>query len=197
MEIELLKDLWLPILASAGAVWIASAVIWMVLPHHTKDFKPLPDESGFTAFLKVAALAPGMYAFPHCGDRSKAKDPEFEKRWKEGPTGFVSIWPPMNMGRNMVLTFLVYLAVSFLIAYLAGAADLARGAPFAKVMQVCGTAGVLAYCFAFIPNGIWFGQSGRAILMNFIDGIVFGLVTGAVFAALWPAGMAGVPAMNS
>lgn len=197
MEIELLKDLWLPILASAAAVWIASAVIWMVLPHHRKDYKSLPDESGFTAFLKVAALPPGMYAFPHCGDRAKSKDPEFEKRWKEGPTGFVSIWPPMNMPRNMILTFLVYLVVSVLIAYLGAAAGIERGAPFAKVLQVLGTAGVLAYCFAFIPNGIWLGQSARALVMNIIDGIIFGLATGAVFAALWPAGsMPGMPVLH-
>ncbi len=57
---------------------------------------------------------------------------------------------------------------------------------FAKVMQVLGTAGILAYCFASLPNDIWFQKSGREVLMNLIDGVIFGLITGAVFGWLWP-----------
>jgi hypothetical protein len=56
----------------------------------------------------------------------------------------------------------------------------------ATVFRVLGTAGVLAYCFAFLPNGIWFGAKPRAMAMNVIDGVAYGLVTGAVFAWLWP-----------
>lgn len=182
---DLLAQLWLPILLSAAAVWIASAIIWMALPHHTGDFKGLPDEAAFTDALRRLGIRPGNYGFPHCGSRAQSKDPEFEKRWKEGPVGHISVWGQMNMGRNMVLTFLVYLVVSFFIAYLTAEA-LARGAPFAKVFQIAGTAGVLAYCFAFIPNGIWFGHYPRAIAMNVIDGVVYGLITGAIFAWLWP-----------
>ena len=31
-------DLWLPILVAAVLVWIASALIWTVLPWHKSDF---------------------------------------------------------------------------------------------------------------------------------------------------------------
>ena len=37
-------------------------------------------------------------------------------------------------------------------------------------MQV-GTAGILAPCFAFIPNGIWFGGYPRTLIADFIDGL--------------------------
>jgi hypothetical protein len=51
---------------------------------------------------------------------------------------------------------------------------------------VTGTAAILAHCFAFMPNNIWFGTPKRAILMDVLDGVVYGLITGAVFGALWP-----------
>jgi hypothetical protein len=59
-------------------------------------------------------------------------------------------------------------------------------APFAKVFQVAVTAGILAYCFSFIPNAVWFGSYQRTIVASFIDGIVYGLITGAIFAWRWP-----------
>lgn len=183
---ETLAHLWLPILASAAAVWVASAVIWMALPHHSKDWKGLPDEPAFNAALKSLNLQPGVYGFPHPKDRAECNSPEFRKRWQEGPSGMLNVWPGCtSMATNMISTFLVYLVVSTLIAYL-GSVAIPSGASFAKVFQVLGTAGVLAYCFAFIPNGIWFKAGARSIAMNFLDGIAYGLVTGAVFAWLWP-----------
>jgi hypothetical protein len=35
---------------------------------------------------------------------------------------------------------------------------------------------------SFIPNAVWFGSYKRTIVANFIDGIVYGLITGAIFA---------------
>jgi hypothetical protein len=87
-----------------------------------------------------------------------------------------------NMGRNMALTFAFYMIVSLFIAYLGGLA-LDKGATFLEVFQVTGTAGILAYCCGGIPNAIWFQQK---FLSNFCDGIAYGLLTGAIFGALWP-----------
>jgi len=177
---------WLPILASAAAVWVASAVIWMALPHHKKDVSKLPDEDGFRGFVKSASIPPGSYMFPFCDSHSAAGKAEMKAKWESGPTGILRVWGKVNMGRNMALTFLVFLAVSYLIAYLLGSSGVEPSATFAMKFKLAGTAGILAYCFSFIPNGIWFGQSGRAIAMTIVDGVIYGLVTGAVFAALWP-----------
>lgn len=181
-----LPDLWIPILASAAAVWIASAVIWMALPHHRKDHLQLPDEEGFAAAAGPLNIPPGNYSFPYVCRHSDAASPEFKARWERGPRGQLSVWPAkISMGLNMALTFAVFLVVSVLIAYL-GSITLKQGDGFMRVWQVLGTAGVLAYSFAFIPNGIWFRDRPRAIVMCVIDGIAYGLITGAVFAALWP-----------
>lgn len=178
-------QLWLPILLSAVAVWIASAIIWMALSHHQGDHRALKDEAAFADAVRALKIEPGNYGFPHCGGHAQRNDPEFMKRWEAGPVGLLSVWGPIKMPRNMILTFLVYLVVSALIGYL-GMAALPSGAGFAKVFQVLGCAGVLAYSFAFIPNGIWFGQYGRALLMSVIDGIAYGLITGLIFAWRWP-----------
>ena len=52
------------------------------------------------------------------------------------------------------------------------------------VFRFVGTAGVLTYGTANILNGIWFG---RKMVADIADGIAYGLITGAIFALLWPA----------
>lgn len=185
---ELAEHLWLPILASAAAVWIASALVWMVLPHHRKDHRQLPDENALVETLRRTGVAPGVYGFPHCSSRAESSSAEFQKRWKDGPAGFLTVMTPScSMGKNMLVTFLVYVVISIMIAYL-GWTVLPRGTEFLRAFQVMGTAGVIAYSFAFIPGGVWF-QNGRANMMCVLDGIGYGLITGAIFAAMWPASL--------
>jgi hypothetical protein len=183
---ELLIPLWLPILLSAAVIWVISAIVWMALPHHKRDFIALPDEDGLMEYLRQSGIKPGNYVFPDFRGREAMKSPKVEKALNEGPVGHLSVWQtPLTMGGKMVATFIVYLVVSTLIAYLTRVA-LPGAAPFAKVFQVAGTAGILAYCFSFIPNAVWFGSYQRTIVASIIDGIVYGLITGAIFAWLWP-----------
>ena len=51
------------------------------------------------------------------------------------------------------------------------------------VFRFVGTAGILTYGTANILNGIWFG---RKMVADIVDGIAYGLITGLIFAALWP-----------
>jgi len=183
---ELLIPLWLPILLSAAVVWVISAIVWMALPHHKRDFIALPDEDGLMEYLRQSGTKPGNYVFPDFRGREAMKSPKVEKALNEGPVGHLSVWQtPLTMGSKMVAIFIVYLVVSTLIAYLTRVA-LPGAAPFAKVFQVAATAGILAYCFSFIPNAVWFGSYKRTIVANVVDGIVYGLITGAIFAWRWP-----------
>ncbi len=52
-----ITSLWLPILVSAAFVWIASAIVWMVLPHHKSDFGRVTDEEAARNVLRD--LKPG------------------------------------------------------------------------------------------------------------------------------------------
>lgn len=182
---ELLAQLWLPILLSAAAIWIASAVIWMVMPHHKNDFQKVPNEDALISALKSLNLPTGSYHFPHCGTHKESRDPEFQRKWKEGPAGMLNIMKCDGMGKNMILTFLVQLVANTCIAYLA-TFSLDRGIPFIDSFRFFATAGALTWCFASLPNQIWFGASRSAKIACFIDGLIYAAITGAIFAAFWP-----------
>jgi hypothetical protein len=190
---EFLTHLWLPILVSGIGVWIASFIFWMIIGHHKKDRDALPGgrdgEQQFMDFITRMNIRPGNYGFPDfCQhdnlppkERKEARRALYDKR----PMGTLRVWGEMNMGVNMLVTFLFYLLTSTVIAYL-GWAALPIGAPIAKVLQILGTAGILAYCFASFPHDIWFQKKRRAVVMDWIDGVVFGLITGGIFAWFWP-----------
>lgn len=172
-------DLWLPIVASGVAVWFASALGWMLLNHHAKDLKTLaPDaESAMVALLKSHAVAPGVYGYPDF--KTMKKTPP------QGPIGLLRVWAPLNMAKPMLFSVAWFLLTAAVMAYL-GHAALPKGAEFAKVMQVMGTAGVLGFAFGGVVCDVWFQNARRAMILNFVDGIVYGLIAGAIFAWLWP-----------
>lgn len=181
-----LVSLWLPIVVSAVVVWIASVILCMVMPHHKRDQIPLQNEEAFVEFVRSQGMAPGNYAFPNWRDSRAMKDPAFMAKLDRGPVGTLSVWQvPMKMGPKLVGMFLVCLVVSAMIAYLASF-TVEPHANFQRVMRITGTAGVLAYSFAFIPSAIWFEAYARTIAAYVVDGVVYGLATGAVFAWLWP-----------
>jgi hypothetical protein len=161
----------------------------MALPHHKTDYIAIPNPPGEDAFMDAVrqlGIRPGNYVFPDFRDPKAMKSEKVERALNEGPVGHLSLWqPPLGMAGKMVGTFIVYLVVSTVIAYLASI-TLSKGAEFGRVFRVVGTAGVLAYAFAFIPSAIWFGAYRRTIIASIIDGILFGLITGAIFAWRWP-----------
>ncbi len=66
------------------------------------------------------------------------------------------------------------------------ASTLAAGTAGMQVFRVVGTVGFIAYAFGSLPMGIWYAQHWKAVTKDVIDGIIYGLVTAAIFAALWP-----------
>lgn len=189
---DFLLSLWLPILLSAAAVWIVSTLFGMPFLHHKDDWIGLrPEhEDALMDFLRKSGIQPGNYLFPDFRTREAMESEKVKQALDHGPVGHLSLWqPPLGMGGKLAGTLVVYLVVSTLIAYLASVAlpQDRLGAPgFAKVFQVVGTAGILAYCFSFIPSAIWFGAYRRTIALGILDGVVYGAITGAIFAWRWP-----------
>lgn len=87
------------------------------------------------------------------------------------------------MGVNLLSTILFFLVVSFAIAYLAAMVIPPTNDRW-FLFRFVGTAGIITYGSANILNGIWFG---RKMIGDIMDGVAYGLITGAVFAWLWPA----------
>ncbi len=183
-----LSALWMPILLAAVIVFIASAVVWMALPHHKTDFKRMPAEESVLEAMRASPPAAGEYMFPFCKDRSKMNDPEIVAKFDKGPVGIMTVMqngmPPMGM--NMALQFVYFLAVSVLVAYI-GAVTLEPGTEYLKVFQVIGTAAILAYAAAHVPRSIWFQRPWANTFKEVFDGVLYGLLTAGVFGWLWPA----------
>lgn len=191
---DTILSLWLPILVSAVLVFFASFVTWALLPFHGAEYKAIPDEEFFQDALAQRNVASGEYMVPFAGCKSeRMKDPAFLERMKTHPMAHVRVWRGMpNMGRNMALTFVVMLIVSALVAYLTSQTVM-FGADASRVFQISALVALMGYAFGGMPNGIWFGKSGRAFVLDFIDAIAYALITGAVFAWLWPSASMATP----
>jgi len=181
-----LTTLWLPIALATLAVFFASFVMWMVLPHHNTDWSRLPDEEAARAALRDVPA--GQYAFPHCANQAAMKDPEWQRKYAEGPSGMLLVRPrgPVSMGPALVQSLVFNAVVSVLVAYVA-TVGLGRGASGADVLRLTATVAFLGYAGALCWGAIWMGHSWSSTFKSIFDGLVYGLLTGAVFMLLWPA----------
>jgi hypothetical protein len=149
----MLASLILPILLSAVALFLLSFLSWMIVQLHKDDWKKLANED---AYMATAASTPvGSYMFPCAMSMAEMKTEEFQKKYDAGPRGIVTILPKANMGQNLGLTFLYFLVVSFLLAYL-GTIALPRGADFLAVFRFIATAGLMTFLSAIVLHAIWF-----------------------------------------
>jgi len=176
-----------PIVLATVLVWVASALIWTVLPWHKKDFAGLPDEASALAALKPQNLAPGQYALPHITSQAQMKEAAVRQKFEEGPAGFMTVLPRgvPAMGKAMVLSVVFYLVVSVAVAYLASR-TLTAGADYMAVFQITATVAWLTYGAATIPDAIWFGRPWSSILKGLWDAFIYALLTAGAFSGLWP-----------
>ena len=176
-----LANLWLPIVLSAIIVFVASSLMHMLLKYHQSDYRQLPNEENVRATLRAANLTRGLYVFPYCTHKDM-KSPALMEKYKQGPVGFLTIVPngPPNMPKFLIQWFVFCLLVGLFLG------RAMPGTDHMAVFQVVGTAAFLAYGLGNLSNGIWKGQTWSATIKEVIDGLVYGLLTAATFAWLWP-----------
>ena len=178
-----LTSLWLPTVLSAAALFFIGFLTWMVLGFHKADWQQLPDEAAFGEAVRGLNIPAGNYMVPYAGDGEEMKSQDFLDRQQAGPNGTVQLWDgPGSMGANLACQFGFLLITSFCLAYLATLGPQA-GASFMEVFRFVGTAGILTYTAGHVPTTIWFKSR---LTGNVIDGVLYGLATGVIFAALWP-----------
>ena len=180
-------SLILPVFLSAALVWVASALVWTVLPWHKKDFAPLPDEAGTLANLAAQNLAQGQYMVPYADSPAAMKQERVSKAYIEGAAGFITVLPRgiPNMGTNMTLSALYNILVACLVAYVASV-TLAPGTDYMTVFRVTTVATWLAYGAGTVYDAIWFGRPWSGVFKGFGDALVYALLTGGAFGWLWP-----------
>jgi len=182
-----LTALWLPSVVSAVVVFVASAVMHMVLPFHRKDYQQLPDEDKIREVMRAAKVQVGNYMFPHAKDMKEAQSPEMVAKFEEGPVALVNILPsgPPTMGKALGIWFVFCLVVSVFVAYLTSR-TLGPGTHYLSVFRIAGAVGFMGYGMSDCTNSIWRGQSWGTTVRNLVDALIYGLLTAGVFGWLWP-----------
>jgi hypothetical protein len=181
-----LTSLWLPILLSAVAVFVASSVIHMVFRYHRHDYAKAPSEDAILDVLR--GLSRGDYFLPHGEGPEAMKDPAFRAKVERGPVALVRIISEKgqpSFQKALVLWFVYSLIVGVFAAYITGRAH-GPGVEYLKIFRFSATTAFLGYALAMAQDSIWYGRpwttTGRALL----DGLIYALLTGGFFGWLWP-----------
>lgn len=181
-----LDELWLAIMIAAPCVFFASAIMWMLLPHHKQDIRFLQSEESLISAITPLAIKPGLYMFPNCEHAKDMKTEAFQAKWSAGPWGTINIMGKQpNFALNLAKTFLTFLVITVLVAYLTGV-GVGAGAGFGEVFGLALGAGVLGHCMGGLPNDFFLGKPTRFIVTTFIDGVVYALITAFILASMWP-----------
>ena len=150
-------------------------------------YRGLANEDEVRAALRGGANRPGLYQLPYCTPE-RLQEPAMQEKFREGPNALVLVRADgaMNLGVYLAQWFGYCLLVAACVAYL-GAHTLAAGAPFAQVLRVTGTAALLAFSLGNVPNAIWWAHPWASVAKYAVDGAIYAVLTGLVFAWLWPA----------
>jgi hypothetical protein len=181
-----ISQIWLAILIASVSVFFASAIMWMVLPHHKKDMLFLKDkEAGFIDSLKTLNLAPGLYMYPGC-DQKDMKDEAVKAKWNAGPWGTLIVHPcKPTFGKNLAFAFFAYALITVFVGYITGL-SMPAGSDYMEVFRVAGTTAILGHCMGGLVNDVFIGRPRRFIITNFFDGVVYALITAGIIASMWP-----------
>ena len=182
-----LSALWLPIVAAAVLVFLASSVIHMLSPWHKSDYPRLANEDAVMDALRPLAIPPGDYFVPRPRSREEMSAPAFLEKVQRGPVVMMTVMPSgsMSMGRNLALWFAYVLVVSLFAAYVASRA-VPAGASYLEVFRFAGVSAFLAYSVALWQMSIWYRRGWTITLKATVDGLIYALLTAGVFGWLWP-----------
>ncbi len=181
-----LASVWLPIVLSTVAIFIASSLIWMVLPWHQSDWRGTgAREEGARNALR--GLTAGQYHLPHPATRAEMRTPEFQRKMNEGPMAFLTVLPNgmPNMGRQMATWVATILLLTIVVAYVA-TRTLGPGTEYLEVFRIVGTTGWLAFGAASLQEAVWFGRPWRNVLTLNLDALIYALLAAGVFGSMWP-----------
>lgn len=182
---EFMNDLWIPILVGTFVLQFASTMAWMVLPHHFDDHATVPGEEDLMDWVGDQNISAGSYMFPYPETAAEMNSKEHQDRYAKGPRGTLHVYKPVSMPLNILKTLLYFFCTVGTIGYITHVAcpPGAETTTFLRVFRIAGTIGVLTYASSGVLDRIWFV---RRMWTTMVDGAVYGLIVGIVFAVLWP-----------
>lgn len=183
-----LVALWLPILLSAGIVFVISSLIHMVIKWHAPDYRGFPNEDAVRAAIRAGNPSPGRYVLPWCSDMKEMGSETMLARYREGPVGYVMLAPNgvPNIGSSLGAWFLFSLVIAGVAALVAAQAyGLESGQAGAAAMLV-GSVSLLAYGCGTVSESIWMSRPWSSSAKYLLDAVLYAAGSGLVFYWLWP-----------
>ncbi len=183
-----IASLWMPILATAVLIFIASSLIHMVFKWHNSDYKKLANEDDVRAAIRAGSPEPGQYVLPHCTDMKAMGSEEMMKKFTEGPVAFMSIRKsgPPNMGPCLMQWFIYSVAIAAICGCVAAGA-VGFGARAHEGGHVVGMMSFLAYVGGSVQMGIWMGKPWGSVAKDALDGLIYAVISAVTFMYMWPA----------
>jgi hypothetical protein len=180
-------SLLLPILVSAVVVFLASWLVHVLLKYHNNDFKKAPNEDGIMEALRKFNIPVGEYMVPRCDNMKQMKEPAFIEKLNKGPVLMMTVMPngPFTMGKSLAAWFVYCVVVSIFAGYVAGSA-LPAGSVYLEVFRFAGCVAFTGYTLALWQDAIWYKRTLSTVVKHTFDGLLYGLLTGGVFGAMWP-----------
>jgi hypothetical protein len=124
---------------------------------------------------------------PRADSGAAMKSPEFKAKLAKGPVALITVLTgDMGMGKRLLQWFVYLIVVSTFAGYVASRA-LGPGAADAAVCRFAGTVAFAGYGLGLWQNSIWYSRKWSTTLKSTFDSLIYALVTGAIFAWLWPA----------
>jgi hypothetical protein len=179
--------LWLPILATAVFIFIASSLIHMVFKWHNADYKKLANEDNVRAAIRAASPPPGQYVLPHCNDMKEMQGEAMQKKYVEGPIAFVTVRKngPPTMGTALTLWF-IYCVIIVAIAAMIAVQVYGTAANPRHAGYLIGVVSFLAFVGGSVQMGIWMGKPWSSVAKDALDGLIYATIGVLTFMWLWP-----------
>ena len=154
-----IPELWLPILVATVLVFVASNIVWMVLPHHKSDARRLPDEGEPWTPRRSRTSSPAVYRYPVGRLHGRDGSPPSSRSSRRGRVGLLTVMPngPFDMGRSLGL-------LDRLPRRDLGDGRVRHGpVPRRRVhtsrcFRVVGTVAFIGYSAAQLPSAIWWAK---------------------------------------
>lgn len=182
-----LLSLALPIVLSAVIVFVVSSLIHMMTPWHKSDYPKVPNEDRVMDTMRGLGIPPGEYMMPRPSGPEEMKSPAFKAKFERGPVMMFTVMPPgpMSMRNNLINWFIYAAVVGVFAAYVAGRA-VGPGAAYPSVFRFVSVTAFIGYTLALWQMSIWYRRSWLTTIKSTVDGLIYALLTAAVFGWLWP-----------
>ena len=180
-----MKNIIVPSLLAAIAVFIWTALSWMLLGWHEVDMKGITS-TDLAKQLQTELTEPGIYIYPGYSETGEALEmEEWQELRKAGPMVHFMVYDPAgaewNMGTSMIKSFVINFISAFIAAVLL-MMTLAQNPSFIRRTVFVMLLGLFAGFAVHFMNWNWWNVATGFTIVNVIDLCVTWFIAGLVLA---------------